>query len=119
VKSPRGTAEPGDSQPPVAQVDVVDEDLADCFLPGGVDGGQAEDQAPGRGGRGSDGGVDVGLCQGLDHLVVVASCGEAGNRVAEHRLGLDGEAEQRTQCLDGVIASSSALGAERRRRRRE
>jgi hypothetical protein len=49
----------GDGEPPVAEVDVVDLQLAYCLGPRGVDGGQREDQPVQRPLGGADGVVNV------------------------------------------------------------
>ena len=47
VRSSSGRALPGDDQPPVAEVDVVEMELPDGPGPGGVDGGQGDREAGG------------------------------------------------------------------------
>lgn len=77
---------PGDAQAAVAEVDVVEAELADGLGPGGVDGGQREDDSDSRVGLGcGDGLVDVVRLQRQDRSGGGAADADPDGGVAEDR----------------------------------
>ena len=114
-----------DDQPPVAEVDVTEVQLPDGPGPGGMDGGQYDREAGGRGDRGGCGLVYLGGLQRLDEDQGTLGAAGAAGGVAEDRAGLLGVAEQRPQgavrvwrrrlpCRSPVAAVTSAAVTSRR-----
>ena len=84
----------GDDQPPVAGVDIAEMKFPDCLGPGGMNGGQGDREAGGRGDGGSRGLVYLGGLQRLDEDQGTLAVVDAAGGVAEDRAGLLGVAEQ-------------------------
>jgi hypothetical protein len=94
----------GDDQAAVAQVDVVEEQLADGLGACGVDGGQGQSEAGRWCDRGGESGADLGGLQRLHDGVVVVADADSGGGVTEDGGGLFTVSKQRPQDAEGVVS---------------